>query len=148
MPANALLIDDEDIFVGRSNTKRHTALVIDGDPLVARSLAMMFEAQAFAVDTASAGAAGLRLAGERPFDLIILGADLPDMSGLDAMKSASASRRDGRDGVRFRDAGDGSLGRGTSPVKRRLTIWAVCPVRTLARGAAPRIDGSRHALET
>ena len=85
MPATALIIDDEDIFIGRSEARRRTALVIDGDPLVARSLALMFEAESFAVETAPAGATGIRLAIERPFDLIVLGADLPDMSGLEAM---------------------------------------------------------------
>jgi DNA-binding response OmpR family regulator len=85
MPANALLIDDEDIFIGRSDPARRTALVIDGDPLVARSLAMMFEAETFVVETASGGAEGLTRAAARPFDLIVLGADLPDMSGLEAM---------------------------------------------------------------
>jgi CheY-like chemotaxis protein len=85
MPATALQIDDEGIFIGRREAKRRTALVIDGDPLVARSLAMMFEAESFIVETAPAGADGIRLAMQSPFDLIILGADLPDMSGLEAM---------------------------------------------------------------
>ena len=85
MPATAQLIDAEDIFVVRSETRRRTALVVDGDPLVARSLAMMFEAESFIVETAAAGTDGVRRATENPFDLIILGADLPDMSGLEAM---------------------------------------------------------------
>ena len=85
MPATALLIDDEDIFIGQSDPRRRTALVIDGDPLVARSLALMFEAETFLVETASGGAEGVRLAAATPFDLIILGVDLPDMSGLEAM---------------------------------------------------------------
>ena len=85
MPATAQLIDAEDIFVVRSETRRRTALVVDGDPLVARSLAMMFEAESFIVETAAAGTDGVRRATENPFDLIILGADLPDMSGLEAL---------------------------------------------------------------
>jgi DNA-binding response OmpR family regulator len=85
MPAAPQLIDDEDLFIGRSKPRPHTALVVDGDPLVVRSLALMFEAEAFVVETAGGGAEGIRLALDRPFDLIILGADLPDMSGLEAM---------------------------------------------------------------
>jgi DNA-binding response OmpR family regulator len=79
------LIDDEDILAGRSDRKLKTALVIDGDPMVARSLALMLGAEAFLVETGSAGADGVRLATEQAFDLIVLGADLPDMSGLEAM---------------------------------------------------------------
>jgi CheY-like chemotaxis protein len=86
MPANARLVDDKEIFIGRTNVVRRTALVVDGDPLVARSLVMMFEAEAFVVETASGGAEGVSLATAKPFDLIVLGADLPDMSGLEAMK--------------------------------------------------------------
>jgi DNA-binding response OmpR family regulator len=82
---NALVIDDEDIFVGRSKAKLRTALVIHGEPLVARSLAMILGAEAFIVETASAGAEGVSLAQARTFDVIILGADLSDMSGLEAM---------------------------------------------------------------
>jgi len=85
MPANALLIDDEDGCIVRSDAKLRTALVIHGDPLVARSLAMILAAEAFAVETAPAGEAGVSRALERAFDVIILGADLPDMSGLEAM---------------------------------------------------------------
>ncbi|WP_293370030.1 response regulator [Phenylobacterium sp.] len=85
MAANALVIDDEDIFIGRSKAKLRTALVIHGEPLVARSLAMILGAEAFIVETASAGAEGVSLAQQAAFDVIILGADLPDMSGLEAM---------------------------------------------------------------
>ena len=83
--SKALVIDDEDIFIGRSNARRRTVLVIDGDPLVARSLALMLAAEGFVVETAPAGAEGIGLALARPFELIVLGAELPDMSGLEAM---------------------------------------------------------------
>lgn len=83
--ANPLLIDDENIFIGRPAAKPRTALVIDGDPLVARSLALILEAEAFLVETAAGAAEGIGLALAGAFDLIILGADLPEMSGLNAM---------------------------------------------------------------
>jgi len=84
-PSNALVIDDEDILIGRSNARRRTVLVIDGDPLVARSLALMLGAEGFVVETAAAGGEGIGLALARSFELIVLGAELPDMSGLEAM---------------------------------------------------------------
>jgi DNA-binding response OmpR family regulator len=62
-----------------------TALVIDGDPVVARSLERMFQDQTFVVRTARLGAEGVLMATARPYSLIVLGADLPDMSGLEAM---------------------------------------------------------------
>ena len=90
--AEPILIDDEDIFVGRSARALRSALVIDGDPLVARSLALMFGAEAFLVETGSSGAEAVRMASDRGFDLIILGADLPDMSGLEAMNRLRQAR--------------------------------------------------------
>ncbi|HEX3365515.1 response regulator transcription factor [Phenylobacterium sp.] len=83
--ATSLPIDDEAIFVGRLAAKPRTALVVDGDPLVVRSLALMLGAEAFLVETAAGGADGIRLALAGAFDVIILGADLPDMSGLEAI---------------------------------------------------------------
>ncbi len=88
MPSAAALplpIDDEDVLAGPSDRKIRTALVIDGDPLVTRSLALMLGAEAFAVETGAAGADAVRMATEQAFDVIVLGADLPDMSGLEAM---------------------------------------------------------------
>jgi two-component system OmpR family response regulator len=85
MTANASGIDDNDLFVGRSRARSRTALVIDGDPLVARSLALMFEAETFLVETASDGREGVMRAAKTGFDPIILGVDLPDMSGVEAM---------------------------------------------------------------
>ncbi len=86
-----LRIDNGDIFISRPSVILRTALVIDGDPLVAQSLALMFGAEGFIVETAPTGAEGCRLALERRFELIILGADLPDMSGLEAMSRLRAA---------------------------------------------------------
>lgn len=86
MPSNALLIDDEDIYVGKSNPGPRSVLVIEGDPLVARSLELILTAEAFVVKMARDGAEGVDLARRASYDLIVMGADLPDMSGLEAMK--------------------------------------------------------------
>lgn len=61
-----------------------TVLVIEGDPVTNRSLDLMLAAEAFLVETASCGADGVRHVGDRAFDLVVVGADLPDMSGLEA----------------------------------------------------------------
>jgi len=60
-------------------------LVVEGDPAVARSLVRMFVDQGFAVETAPLGAEGVSLAIAESYELIVLGADLPDMSGLEAL---------------------------------------------------------------
>ena len=63
-----------------------TALVIDGDPLVGRSLAMILADEAFVVDVAPDGVQGIALAREKAFELIVVGAELPDMSGQEAVR--------------------------------------------------------------
>jgi len=75
----------ERVSTGGSAAVLRSALVIDGDPLVARSLEMMLTAESFQVATASQGAEGVSLARRNAFELIVLGVDLPDMSGLEAM---------------------------------------------------------------
>jgi DNA-binding response OmpR family regulator len=84
MLANCLPTD-EHRCTGRLAAAPRSALVVDGDPLVARSLEMMLTAESFQVATASRGAEGVKLASYGAFELIVLGADLPDMSGLEAM---------------------------------------------------------------
>ena len=85
MITNARPVADEEKFIARPNAKLRRALVIEGDPLVARSLALMLGAKAFVVKTTSLGADGVRLAKSAAYELILLGVDLPDMSGLEAM---------------------------------------------------------------
>jgi CheY-like chemotaxis protein len=83
-PLPSLVIDDDDIFVGRT-APAPRVLVVDGDAAVAQSLALMFTDLGFVVETAGLGAEGLSLALTRPYSLLVLGADLPDMSGLEAL---------------------------------------------------------------
>ena len=86
MRSNALLLDDEDIYIGKSKPVLRNVLVIEGDPLVARSLELIFTAESFVVQTARDGAQGVDLALGAAYDLIVMGADLPDMSGQEAMR--------------------------------------------------------------
>ena len=83
-PVASVLIDDDDVFVGKTAAGPRM-LVVEGDPAVAQSLALMFADQGFVVETTPRGAEGVSLATARPYELIVLGADLPDMSGLEAL---------------------------------------------------------------
>lgn len=85
MQLNAHIADESDIHPRSSTANAYTVLVIEGDPLIARSLELMLQAEGFTVETASDGARGAAAAKDGAFNLIILGVDLPDMSGLEAM---------------------------------------------------------------
>ena len=86
MKSTALFLDDEDIYIGKSKPVLRSVLVIEGDVLVARSLELIFTAESFVVKTARDGAEGVDLARGASYDLIVMGADLPDMSGREAMR--------------------------------------------------------------
>jgi DNA-binding response OmpR family regulator len=62
-------------------------LVIEDDPDIALSLRLKLERDGgFAVDTAEDGAAGLRLAVDRPPDLVLLDVNLPGMDGFEVCR--------------------------------------------------------------
>ncbi len=84
MPAN--ILSDVDSVAGLVERALRTALVVNGDPLAARSLELILSAEAFKVEIAACGAEGLRMAQERPYDVIILDANLPDISGPEATR--------------------------------------------------------------
>lgn len=66
-------------------------LVVEDEPDAARFLAKGLRKQAFAVDTAENGRAGLEKAHVNPYDLIVLDIMLPDMDGLSVCSSLRAS---------------------------------------------------------
>jgi DNA-binding response OmpR family regulator len=76
---------DGAVAICRTAASARRALVVDGDPAFAQSLASMFADQGFVVETAPLGTEGVALAATRLYGLIVLGVDLPDMSGLEAM---------------------------------------------------------------
>jgi DNA-binding response OmpR family regulator len=63
-----------------------TILIVEDDESMSAALRDGFEYEGFAVTLAKDGAAGVRLAGESPPDLIILDVMLPKMSGLDVCR--------------------------------------------------------------
>jgi len=62
-------------------------LVIDDEPQVVRVLRLNLEARGYQTEFAHTGRSGLALALARPPDLVIADLGLPDMSGLDVIKS-------------------------------------------------------------
>jgi len=77
-------LDHGDSGVGEGAAQPRV-LIVDGDPNVAASLALMFADQGFVAETAPLGVEGVGLATAHAYQLIVLGADLPDMSGLEAL---------------------------------------------------------------
>jgi two-component system OmpR family response regulator len=68
-------------------------LVVDDEPFLRDAVAASLRFLGFDVITAETGAEALRLARERPFDLVVLDVMLPDTDGFDVVRRL---RRDGR----------------------------------------------------
>lgn len=68
-------------------TRTFQLLVIDDDAQIRRLLTMLLTAGGYQARTAINGAEGLRLAAERPPDLIILDLLMPDINGLDVCRT-------------------------------------------------------------
>ncbi len=66
------------------------ALVVDDEPLVTELLEDMLTAQGFAVTTALGGEAALRLARERPPDVVLSDTNMPGMDGVDLLMAFQA----------------------------------------------------------
>ena len=67
-------------------------LVVDDEPFLRDAVAASLRFLGFAVTTAQTGADALRLARDRPFDLVVLDVMLPDTDGFDVVRRL---RRDG-----------------------------------------------------
>ena len=67
-------------------------LVVDDEPFLREAVAASLRFLGFEVATAENGAAALRLARDRPFDLVVLDVMLPDTDGFDVV---ARLRRDG-----------------------------------------------------
>ncbi|AOR33011.1 DNA-binding response regulator [Streptomyces fodineus] len=62
-------------------------LVVEDDPQLVRALVINLQARHYGVDAAPDGAAALRLAAARRPDVVLLDLGLPDMDGVDVIKS-------------------------------------------------------------
>src|SRR6266567_886669 len=67
-------------------------LVVDDEPFLRDAVAASLRFLCFEVTTADTGADALRLARDRPFDLVVLDVMLPDSDGFDVVRRL---RRDG-----------------------------------------------------
>ncbi|TSD97276.1 response regulator [Skermania sp. ID1734] len=90
-------------------------LVIDDEPQILRALRINLSVRGYEVLTAATGTAALRLAAEKPPDVVILDLGLPDISGIDALAGLRgwssapvivlSARTDSSDKVEALDAG-------------------------------------------
>jgi len=62
-------------------------LLIEDEVLVSKSIQQMFALERYDVGTADTGEAGLSLATQNAYDLIVLDLQLPDMSGIDILRT-------------------------------------------------------------
>lgn len=65
-------------------------LIIDDEASLRQTLARILQRAGFEVTTAANGAEGASLVSQHPFDLVYLDIRMPDMSGLDLLKSIHA----------------------------------------------------------
>jgi two-component system OmpR family response regulator len=112
-------------------------LVVDDEPDTVGLLELTLRTAGFSIYTARSGQEGLRLALDRPFDLILLDLMMPDLSGFDLMRSlrelkgASASSPvvilTARDRPEDRDVGErlGAVGYLTKPATRGSLLDAI-----------------------
>jgi CheY-like chemotaxis protein len=64
-----------------------TILVVDDEPVVRDALKLVLDASGYLVSLAETGRAGINLASNQHFHVIIVDLDLPDTSGLEVIKS-------------------------------------------------------------
>ncbi|WP_128380077.1 response regulator [Streptomyces cavernae] len=62
-------------------------LVVEDDPQLVRALVINMQARQYGVDAAPDGATALRLAASRQPDVVVLDLGLPDMDGVDVIRS-------------------------------------------------------------
>src|SRR5215475_10784320 len=75
-------------------TAMRKVLIIEDDQIMAIALREGLESEGYEVEIASDGAAGLRLATQRDFDVVILDLMLPEMSGFDVCQKLRNSGDD------------------------------------------------------
>ena len=69
---------------------RPAMLVVDDDPSSAGLLREIFEAEGYDVTLAASGAEAIRLAEERPFDIVLSDVRLPDIDGIEVLRRLKA----------------------------------------------------------
>ena len=67
-------------------------LIVDDEPGMLRTTAMILERKGFEVKTAHDGPDAIRIVGQRPFDVVLMDIKMPGMSGVEAFRRIKASR--------------------------------------------------------
>src|SRR5215204_1913400 len=62
-------------------------LVVEDDPAVSHSLALMLRSDTCTVDTTDLGEEGIEIAKLSPYDLVLLDLNLPDLSGYEVLRA-------------------------------------------------------------
>ncbi|UCD84853.1 MAG: response regulator [Deltaproteobacteria bacterium] len=69
----------------------NTILIVDDEESICRNLKRHFKAKGFDVHVANNGKSGIELCQTTPIDMVILDLKLPDVNGLDALKSIKSA---------------------------------------------------------
>jgi two-component system OmpR family response regulator len=78
------------MFVVNSSSESKRILIVDDEPSIVDAVARSLRYEGFDVDKATTGQAALDSAQERPPDLIVLDATLPDLDGLEVIRRLRA----------------------------------------------------------
>jgi DNA-binding response OmpR family regulator len=136
----------------------HKVLVVEGEPDIARIIAMVLTRRGYRVDRAAEGRSGLRMAYDLRPDLLVLDIGLPGMDGFSVLqrvllntltKNAGAALSTGQ---LLTEAWDDPTGIGTERVKftvlrlRRKLGWdtKASPIESV-RGVGYRYRSPRHS---
>jgi two-component system KDP operon response regulator KdpE len=133
-------------------------LVVDDDPQILRALQINLRARRYDVDTAADGASALHAAAHRHPDLVLLDLGLPDMDGVDILRSLRgwtsipiivlSGRADSRDKVRALDAGaDDYLTKPFGIDELLARIRAVTRRTQLPEDPAPAVTIGDHTID-
>src|SRR5690242_9854454 len=72
--------------MSRGKSKSGRILVVDDEPSARSALEQLISADGYVVDTAEDGVAALRIASERPPDVVVTDLDMPNMGGMELLK--------------------------------------------------------------
>jgi two-component system response regulator HydG len=72
--------------MARDKSKSGRILVVDDEPGARTALEQLIGADGYVVDTAEDGVAALRVASERPPDVVVTDLDMPNMGGMELLK--------------------------------------------------------------
>ena len=64
----------------------NTVLIVDDDPAMRESLAVLLEDRSFSIDTAGDGKSALRLAEDKVYDVAVVDLFMPGLSGMDTIR--------------------------------------------------------------